>query len=223
MTSRRWSDEDDQKAREMYADPSVTIEQIAKQFPDRTETAIRNHCAGVKRVGQWTHAKTEDLKLLAATGATSVVIAEKLGVTRNAIIGRCFRMGIRLGVNHALPFVGHRKMKGKAVRDAALARTEAVKAAAAASEPDTSDIPEAGGDWFRRARLVMPDEKNLVEPVTVESVGSMSPLAAALVRARPSQCRFPIKGGMCENKRTSLESSWCSEHEKVVFVPQRRA
>lgn len=215
MKHPRWTDEDDQKAREMYADPSITIAQITAAFPGRTKTAIRNHCSGVKRVGQWTQAKTVELRHLASTGITSGEIAAKLLVTRNAVIGRCFRMGIRLGVNHSLPFTGHKKVKGKAVRDLALARTDAAKAAAAAIQPEAIEIPDAGEDWCRY-------EKNSVELSTGVGVGSMSAFATALVQARPSQCRFPVKDGMCQNKRMSFETSWCREHQKIVFVPPRK-
>jgi hypothetical protein len=53
--------------------------------------------------GPWTEARHEELVALARSGASASQIAEKIGGTRNSIIGRCHRAGIKLGVGRPAP------------------------------------------------------------------------------------------------------------------------
>jgi len=47
----------------------------------------------------WSDEKTATLKQLVREGYSSGVIAERLKVTRSAVVGRCHRLGLHLGAN----------------------------------------------------------------------------------------------------------------------------
>ncbi len=47
--------------------------------------------------------------------------------------------------------IGPKEQQRRALREAGLDRARSMR-----SKPDTSDIPEAGDDWFKKAKLVQP-------------------------------------------------------------------
>jgi hypothetical protein len=49
----------------------------------------------------------------------------------------------------------------------------------------------------------------------------LSPFAGALVRARPKDCRFPVKsGGICGEY--AEDGVYCGKHQRVAFTPSRK-
>ena len=68
---------------------------------------------GEGRAMQWTDGDVETLKALWSKGRSAREIGEKLGVTRNAVIGKANRMGLA----HNSAAGGRRKPAAKPVRD----------------------------------------------------------------------------------------------------------
>jgi hypothetical protein len=60
----------------------------------------------------WTEEATERLRGLAALGWSAGMIAAEIGATRNAIIGRCRRLGVKLGIRQG---VGGRRLPASKV------------------------------------------------------------------------------------------------------------
>lgn len=54
-------------------------------------------------------------------------------------------------------------------------------------EPDTSDIPEVGEDWFKKARLSVPEPRPFcLKPQDQLAVGAISKWIANAIRAKVS-------------------------------------
>ena len=159
----------------------------------------------------WTKEKTEELRSLAEAGESAAKIATTMGLSKGAIAGRVYRLGIELSGTAGRP--GSGRQTGARVKGAG-----AVERARELSLPqrlpadnkiDTSDIPEADADWFKRARLKEP------------KLHTSNKFVAALVNAGPRECRFPTSDGIC-GKLTVPDKSWCREHAKRCFTPSKK-
>ncbi len=56
----------------------------------------------MRQSAQWPEEKTARLRTLAEQGLSGSQIAKKMGLTRNQVIGRCWRLGIRLKGYHQM-------------------------------------------------------------------------------------------------------------------------
>ena len=206
MPWTKWTYEDGQRCREMYADPEITMEQMLAAFPGRSERAIINQCTGVRRVSQWTDHKIAELKRLCDAGENTTVISEALGVSRNAVIGKCYRLDFPLGRSDGRKVRARHRHKtgGRTVVEQAKERIAAIKAAE--PQPVQKPIEDA------------PRAKVDIAPVTITGLSSLSPLAAALVQAPRTQCRYPTPTGICGAPCASSGGSWCERHKQIAFT-----
>jgi hypothetical protein len=193
---RKWGVEEDKEARAMYA-AGEPVDKIAAKF-GRTCIAISNHCAGVRRVVQWTEHMTQEMRGMAAQGLTSPVIAERLGVSKNSVVGRCYRMGISLGPGGGGPTAQRRRRKKV---------SQALPAPAPVENPTPAPV---------RRQVAEPSDK-----FTGRDVRYLSKLAASLVQARHDQCRFPQGDGFCR-ETAAAGSSWCEKHKVICFTQMRK-
>lgn len=157
----------------------------------------------------WSEEKTAELRRLADAGGTVSSIATDMGVTKGVVAGRTYRLGISLSGTPGRPG----RQTGARVKGAgAVERARELSLAQrlpADDKIDTSDIPEADANWFKRARLKEP------------TLHTSNKFVAALVNAGPYECRFPTSDGIC-GKRVVPDKSWCKEHVKRCFVPAKR-
>lgn len=90
-----WSPEDDQRLRDLCA-AGAKAKDLAKAFPHRTLLAVRDRRRKLGLAGEpqafWSAEETETLKKLWGEGVPGGKIAKQLQRTRNAVLGRVFRL-----------------------------------------------------------------------------------------------------------------------------------
>ena len=115
----------------------------------------------------WSAAKIEQLRVMIAEGETTAVIAEKLGVTRNAIIGKTYRLNFK----RLLPAV---RLKGKGALEQAHQRSAPPPPPPQITAPPPPEPPriemERTREQGRRRRLERADEAGEADDETYEPV-----------------------------------------------------
>ena len=148
---------------------------------------------------QWDDAaRVEQLRALHAEGLSMAQIAKRLGATRNAVIGKCHRIGLfrfDAAISRRTQSAGLNEMRAVHNRDLGIAR----RAAARAAE-------------------VLPPEP--VEPPHLTRI-AQNPVP--FLESRPGQCRAPHKGTgpdmlVCGNP-AEPGRSYCKEHHRAYYVP----
>lgn len=113
-----WTDEKDEMLRQLWGNPALSIADIADLL-DCSHPAARHRSAKLKlgrkytELSEWTTERRETLALLWSDASiTAAIIAERLGVSRNAIIGQAHRLN--LPPKAPAPSLGPRKRRPKA-------------------------------------------------------------------------------------------------------------
>lgn len=196
----KWTHDADEKLLHLYKDRDIPVAQIAGVLKVTWEAARSR----LRRLGviefrntKWTDEMDEKLKTLVQVRHSSAEIGDAMGKTRNAIIGRCHRLGLKLlgkrrGTHKARPRVIKQEVARKVV---AVPRVEAVPAVRRAA---TFDLVETFGSG-----------------AAAHALSTMSPLAAALVLSKRG-CKYPLDdGGMCGTVAVDLRS-YCEEHHALT-------
>ncbi len=143
--------------------------------------------------------RIEDLQKMAAEKLTARQMAERLGVTRNAVIGACSRFGVQLGNPSHVSRCGGRKRADRK-------RPQRVAGAVIAPIRARSSAPP------------VPIKLDL-EPVT-----ELPFLCVELIDLKESSCRYPHGDDhitFCGQARDG-GSSYCAFHHRVVWrVPRQ--
>jgi GcrA cell cycle regulator len=117
--------------------------------PPQRRTNYPIHMPRRERRFQWTDFAVFQMEILAKEGLSAADIARRLGagVSRNAVIGKCHRMGIALG---ALQSGNKREQKDRAARE--LERTRQIEAAAAAAQIERLEATRETKEAWQCAR-----------------------------------------------------------------------
>ena len=156
---------------------------------------------------QWTHEAVESLKRLAREGLSASVIAATLGAeSRNAVIGKASRIGIRLGGGRA---------SGSALPGAPARRARPAALPIQPAYGDEASLPPCEPETRPRW------------PVRDAEVGEMRRLR--LEDILESACRWPLgdprSGDFCYCGLATVEGrSYCDGHCRVAYrAPNARA
>lgn len=160
-------------------------------------------------VSPWTPERVARLRHLAEHGHSASAIARDLGdTTRNAVISKCFRLGIQL---HGT--VGNGSAK----------RVEARAAGRVAPMPRKAASLHVVRPIFVPTPIPRPRQLVLVN---VESS------AKHLMELRSRHCRWPLPAPeetspadwmFCGRDIIEDGCSWCADHRRVVWAPMRKS
>lgn len=148
----------------------------------------------------WTEQEDKVLRAMADQGATSREIGAAMGKTRNAIIGRSHRLGIKLGLKR--PPGPKPKPKQPRIR-----RPVPSKIIVAPAPKPVPASPAPAPD-----------------PVVVAlPVFSPAPSRVTFMNRRPFQCAFMLGSGykspICAQPIAHEFTSYCAEHHALTHVP----
>lgn len=148
----------------------------------------------------WTEERHARMMELVAEGLSSALIAKQLGVSRNAVIGRLFRAGVK------------RKPPREVVPHGNLSLTKR-NAAVSTAPVETLDRPTVWGVHQEPAPL--PDAP---PPPDRKSSG------ITMLEARAGQCRWVYDDKTICAAAVKKGTSWCPEHYSIVYrpVPSRK-
>jgi hypothetical protein len=164
----------------------------------------------------WTEERVARLKAMVAEGGSAATIAEAFGgVSRNAIIGKCHRLGLDL----PLPSGG----EGKRLSREARGITPPRKPKAAARPPATRRPPPP-----KPAPAFVPPPRPLPVEPEVDATPSRwpkpaGPEAVSADDLRAEHCRMPLWGDLarsglhCGKPVRTEGDSWCAACAKLVF------
>lgn len=145
----------------------------------------------------WTETRTEDLLRLARDGLSASQIAAKIGVTRNAVIGKLSRIGKRLRGAH-----GGRR----------------------APPPKPAIVkPAIPGKHIvvRPGRRASAEVERVELPVITDLPPDTSPDAISLIDISFDQCRFPLNSTADINTfrfcGSTANGSYCPRHRRIVY------
>lgn len=125
---------------------------------------------------RWNAERTENLRSLVAQGKSAAVIASEIGMTRNAVIGKCHRMGLALIAKGGKPKACKPYVRKKSTRG-----------------PRTKQYPQ-----HSRAQRLVARKKTLAELFKLDALCDLppdqSPLAKTILELidSTSECRFPV-------------------------------
>lgn len=181
--------------------------------------------------GEWPQEREEMLrKLIEVDKLPTQAICARMGLTRNAVIGKAHRMGMQLtgvrsdGARRRGPY------KGRAALDAAQEKQGTRPGLA----PPKTDKPKQDKPLIENEPVLFPpgavtvptkNEKPeqhghaLPDAVEVDGV-SLSPLCASLMLLKSNQCRFPLTSSFCGEPRIP-GASYCAEHFAITRMAVR--
>lgn len=156
-----------------------------------------------RRGMKWSEEKSDELRGLVAQGLTSTQIGKIMGVTRNAIIGRCHRLGLTLG--QAGP--GHKVRVRRAVP-----HRKPTKVAVSGPPTASERVSE-----IKVRRQVLPYGPTRAKPDAADHVlASISTYASELLQAGSGCCRYPLSDGhMCGARAVDLKP-YCERHRALT-------
>lgn len=171
----------------------------------------------------WTDERVERLRVLAAAGRSASQIADDLGggVSRNAVIGKALRSGIKIGADRKVVTVTKRK-----ARAAAPKRAVQPPAPAKPVVVVKPVVPRAPVAVVKPPRPIEPKP----EPIAAEILPEPdSASAVSILAARDGQCRFPLWGKVLPPVREAMvcgapvkesKCAWCAHHfDRVTGKP----
>jgi GcrA cell cycle regulator len=144
---------------------------------------------------EWTAERVEALKTLWTEGNTASEVSRRLGVTRNAVIGKVHRLGMGGRLAAAAP-----------------------RAIAAQTPRRTRARSNPNGTHFNRSGAATPAAPS--RPKFVERSDFLP--TASLLTLNAHGCRWPIghpdrpEFGFCGRERPA-NTSYCADHQKVAF------
>lgn len=168
----------------------------------------------------WTDERVEDLKRLWADGLSASIIAKQLGgTTRNAVLGKVWRLGI---AGRDLPSPAMRVRTGAAAKSPR-AREDHVwreggkpKTAKAKKAPKPRLNNLVGVNTARRARSPQGSEAVELPRLLVDAS-----FARPWIERGPGQCAYPISGEGADTFSccAPTAATYCKAHAAVMFKP----
>jgi GcrA cell cycle regulator len=154
----------------------------------------------------WTEAAIETLKQLALEGKSASSIAAAIGApSRNAVIGKANRIGIKLNGNVHYSAPRAPRPVTERPRRPAIARTDSVL-------------------WKRAVVPAIPRERKPAWLFAEAQVGEM--LKVGLEEIREGACRWPLGDPTCEDfaycgLQTAKGRSYCAGHCRMAYRPPK--
>ena len=154
----------------------------------------------------WTEAAIETLKQLALEGKSASSIAAAIGApSRNAVIGKANRIGIKLNGNVHYSAPRAPRPVTERPRRPAIARTDSVL-------------------WKRAVVPAIPRERKPAWLFAEAEVGDM--LKVGLEEIREGACRWPLGDPTCEDfvycgLQTAKGRSYCAGHCRIAYQPPK--
>lgn len=233
--ARWWTDDEVSTLRRMRRE-GATVEAIAEELERTYESAhkklvaIRMPCAqgaprSLGRPTQWTDEQTRQLRDLVYQRHSATTIAKAMGFTRNAIIGRCHRLGLKLAGNGGQAAkAATKQLERKAL--AARAKAQRAPSESVQREPRPERPKGAVADVARviRRRPAVHIDAPYDERFREGFRGQEGRLSISQLGL--DHCRYPIETVDEETGRTETRycgcqaepgSSWCPEHAARVF------
>ncbi len=155
----------------------------------------------------WTDERIEHLKNLWQEGLTASQIASRLGgVTRNAVIGKIYRLGLSgRGKSNSVKKAVKKKTMPSVTKENTVSKTSEEEVPQHAAPPKTKEVPKV-----KQAKQVRDT------PVTVLDLSA-------------HMCKWPLgdpthEGFRFCGKRSSPESPYCTHHSQIAYQapPKRR-
>lgn len=167
---------------------------------------------------EWTIERSEELKQRWAGTESATVIAAAMGMTRNAILGRVYRMD--------LPARGSRKLSEEARE---VSRKNRNRSRAARAQDERQKTMEADVQLSRAVSIV--PKKQYVQPVQHWTGEPLNIPLADLRRysgKSPNQCRYiasepPGPDYICCGIETEAGRSYCAHHHTITHDYRREA
>ena len=158
----------------------------------------------------WTEDRVAWLRTLVGAGMGAAEIAQAIGVTRNAVIGKVGRL-LDLHLMIPWPGAGHRRQRKARTGDMASARTPGRERSRLANKI-------ASGTF---ARAPKPIPKPIPKPVPMGDLVASVSRNVKLMDLEAYDCRWAHgeRPFLFCGRRTSPGSSWCEYHARLVFVP----
>ncbi len=150
----------------------------------------------------WPPDRIERLRSLAAAGLGPRQIADKLGLSRNSILGKCYRLGIAL------------TRQGKAKRQPSRKRNISLYDGWKPPRQSAADgLP-----------VVVPSTATLQPPQPISLSVDTPEAPTGIYDLQPGQCRFICSGEGVDSIYCGAASvggcSWCVRHRAVVWRPR---
>lgn len=190
---------------EMIAAGKSTIE-IARQLGSN-EKAVRAYAIeqgvfkGVTPTGFWSQERVDLAKKLWTSGVSTTEIGQRLGCSRNAVIGKLTRLGI----------MGQGSKDGHSQTSAYNARKAMEKRRMAAKRAKAQEAKQ------RRARAKLAP---VIELPPLPETDPEPPGCTSLLDRADNQCRYPYREEnfvFCPNER--IVGSYCMMHHRIVWRP----
>lgn len=156
----------------------------------------------------WSEERIALLKGMVAAGETAQEIADRLGdVSRSAVLGKCFRLGLQLSTPRGVS----QRVAVDRLRN---------RAPAKAPKPKTEKLPAAEPAPAPRPVVTEPE----IDPTPKAWPKPVGPDAVTLAELNPlRQCRMPLwapheRGGLFCGKPVRAEGqSWCAACARLVY------
>ncbi len=196
-----WTENQHYRLKAMWAEGEGIAEIAEKLGKTPSATKKRAHILGLRRRRaknslEWTAERDEELRALIAAGKSGKEIGATFGITRNAIIGRAHRMGLRLMGKVG----GSRPGSGR--------------------KPNPNRVPK------RRAekKLRLPKPQKVLPTIDGPLFPFDPPIEnrVPFLETNTGQCRWICEDGQCCGAKTFDLTSWCPEHYRVVFLPSKK-
>ncbi len=176
--------------------------------------------------GVWSAARIAYLRAHYGIDRTASEIAETLGVTRGAVIGKASRLGLKCSDETRLRHYERGQWRRYRGKGAKLLPCERQRTG------EVSAKPTEGARKKRTGLVRLPPPSMVAEeprplrrcapppPCSTEHLGG-----ATLPDLRPRACRFPVAGEGVDTlfcgAPVKPETSWCPHHHARVFLPTR--
>lgn len=167
----------------------------------------------------WTEERTAEAVRLFNDGLSANLIGDRLGATRNAVIGKLHRCGIR---RHGMPIerkqreINTPKRNGGAV----------VAALKGRKEQERKIALTATSTWGRRAVIARAIALGELEPCEATDLPPEPPRpTVSLHDLQSHQCRWPIGNpgspdfGFCGESIRDDSVPYCTHHCRIAYVP----
>lgn len=208
--------EQEARFRAEWQDGALSISHVAcwLEISDHTLRRIaRDLGLGPKVVGEgvWTDEAITSLKAWWAEGLSARTIGERLGVSRNAVLGKIHRLGC---ATRALPSAPTRIRLGLAKAGGAPKQARAPKPPKVKRQRVVNSF--AAVNAARRA--ASPQGPEIIEPVPVVFDATK---AKPWLERRFGECAYPISGTGADTFSCCLptgEHTYCKAHRRIMFV-----
>jgi len=177
-------------------------------------------------MNSWSPERVQALKAMVADGLSFGIIADKLGVSRNAVIGKADRLGLK---RPKPPTMTKHKTFWTPDNVARLKELVALGWGNIAIGKALGVSPAVVNNRKRILGLTRPYERRITKPKPVQlrlfdlPPEDLTDCSAPLLALRQDQCRWFVQGGgiegLCCARRVLAGSSYCDRHHHRVYKP----